>query len=100
MDTKMVLRPATVTALLLLLPYFAMKFGWKFPDPGSSPEVPNWNGSDFVIMGILLFGAGFLIELVLRSTNKYRAAAIIAVVFGFLWLWAELAVGVFTTWGS
>lgn len=100
MDIKVIARPALATAGLLLIPYLAMQRNWQISDPGSGPSSVNWTGSDFLVMGILLFGTGLILELVLRSGGKYRVVAAIAVIFGFLWLWAELAVGVFTTWGS
>ncbi len=59
-----------------------------------------WTLSDFIIMGALIFCAGLIIDFVIRKQGKYRAIGIIAIVFLFLWLWAELSVGVFTNWGS
>lgn len=83
-------RVALGTALILLVPLGAMQF---------TDEV-NWTLSDFVVAGVLLFGAGLLLDLAIRKAGKYRIAAAAAVVLAFLWLWAELAVGVFTNWGS
>lgn len=100
MDSKLILRPAAVTAALLLLPYLAMKFNWQVPDPGEGTDGVSWSTSDFIVMGLLLFGTGFLIELVLQTKGKYRVASVFAILLGFLWLWAELAVGIFTTWGN
>lgn len=56
----------------------------------------DWSGSDFIIAGLLLFVAAFAIEVVLRLfTKKRNQVAIIAVlIFVFLSIWAELAVGV------
>ncbi len=56
----------------------------------------DWTGSDFIIAGLLLFVAAFAIEVVLRLfTKKRNQVAIIAVlIFVFLSIWAELAVGV------
>lgn len=59
-----------------------------------------WTLSDFVIAGVLLFGAGLLLDMALRKAGKYRLAAAAAITFAFLLLWAELAVGIFTNWGS
>ncbi len=82
---------ALATGLLLLVPLVAMQF---------TAEV-NWTLFDFVVMGILLFGTGTLFVLVARVTpRKYRALIGFAIVAAFLWLWAELAVGIFTNWGS
>ena len=99
--SKSITRVAAVTALILLLPYLAMQFNWQMPDPGSStPGGVNWSLSDFIIMGTLIFITGLMIELAAKKMGKYRTVSIAAVVLLFLWLWAELAVGVFTNWGS
>lgn len=77
---------ALATGLLLSLPLIAK---W------------DWTLSDFVVMGAMLFGTGFGFVLVARATpREYRVPLGIAFVAAFLWLWAELAVGVFTNWGS
>lgn len=83
-------RPAVVTALILLIPLIAMQF----------TEEVKWTVSDFVVMGILLLITGTAIEVAAKRAGKYRVIAIAGIVFAFLWLWAELAVGVFTNWGS
>ncbi|NCU31526.1 MAG: hypothetical protein EOM23_01005 [Candidatus Moranbacteria bacterium] len=74
-------------AILMLVPLVAMQF---------TSEV-NWNISDFIIAGVLLFGTGLLCELVLRKVkspkNRIIICGIILIVF-FL-IWAELAVGLF-----
>lgn len=79
-----------VSALsLLLIPLIAMQF---------TDEV-DWTFSDFLIMGILLTGTSFLLELVLRfvSKTKHRIIFIGVVLFTFFLIWAELAVGIFGT---
>ena len=82
---------AIITALLLMIPLVAMQF---------TDEV-NWNIGDFIIMGAMLSGIGSLFVLVSRkvqSRQRIVIGAVLAILF--LWLWAELAVGVFTTWGD
>lgn len=81
------------TGLILLLPWLAMQL--------SAPGVA-WTLSDFVIMGGLLLITGTLLEFARTKLHlsKYRLAVILAIILGFLYLWAELAVGIFTTWGS
>lgn len=76
-----------VAAFLLLLPAIAMQF---------TSEV-NWTGSDFLVMGFMLFAACGLYELAtwLSGDPAYRAAFGIAVVTGFLTVWVNLAVGMF-----
>jgi hypothetical protein len=87
-------RPVLGTAALLLIPFFSMQFAL------GGPEAFNWTLSDFVVAGILLLTTGLLLEAVWRNAGKYRALAIGGIMFLFLWLWAELAVGIFTNWGS
>ena len=74
---------------LLLLPFIAMQF---------THEV-NWSLSDFVIAGILLFGTGLTIELVLRKIRqtKYRLLLCSIILLALFLVWAELAVGIFGT---
>jgi len=80
------LRPAIVTAFLLMIPLVAMRF---------TQEV-NWTSFDFIVAGILLFGSGLTYELVSRqgSTFVYRAAVGLAVGTALFLIWANLAVGV------
>ncbi len=74
---------------LLLIPLVAMQF---------TNEV-NWSLFDFIIAAVLLFGTGFVIDLVIGKTKniKYRVAILILMVIAFILIWAELAVGVFGT---
>jgi len=51
-------------------------------------------------MGAILFVTGLMLDLARRKMGKYRVAAVITIVVLFLWLWVELAVGLFTNWGS
>lgn len=96
---------AFATGLILLLPLLAMVFDLKPPDPGSSAEGSadgvNWTVGDFVVAGTLLFGMGSLFILAARRVPRnYRVAVGIAVAVALLYVWAELAVGVFTNLGS
>ena len=70
--------------LLLLIPLI-----FRFP----------WTLSDFVIGGFLLFVLGLGIELVRSKVqNKNKRYALLALVlFAFVLIWAELAVGLFGT---
>lgn len=74
---------------LLMIPLVGMQF---------SNDI-DWSLLDFMIMGVLLLGAGLALELVLRKVprkeNRIALAAIIAI--AFLLIWAELAVGIFGT---
>jgi len=56
----------------------------------------DWTGSDFIVAGLLLFVAASSIEVVLRlfTKKRYQVAIIAVLIFMFLYIWAELAVGV------
>ena len=87
MQKKRFMGIVLAVALLLLIPFTAMQF---------SNEV-NWSGFDFVLMGTLLLGTGFLLELAVRKIkNKdYRFVLIAAILLALFLVWAELAVGIF-----
>ncbi|HET8554278.1 MAG TPA: hypothetical protein VFL78_05570 [Rhodanobacteraceae bacterium] len=79
------------TCLVLLVPLLAMQF---------TAEV-NWDLTDFVVMGVLVFGTGSLFVLAARKVpRKYWLALGAVFAVGFLYVWAELAVGIFTHLGS
>lgn len=83
---------AAVTAAILMVPLVAMQF---------TNEVA-WTGSDFVIAGLLLAVTGLVLVAALRTLRTARARLVAAgvVAIGFLYCWAELAVGIFTDLGS
>lgn len=78
-----------LAGVLLAIPYIAMQF---------SPEVA-WTVSDFLIAGVFLFVLVSLAELILRKIQikKYRYLLLVALLFTFLLIWLELAVGIFNT---
>lgn len=80
-------RVALITFALLLIPAVAMQF----------TEEVSWGPSDFVIAGALIFGAGSAMVLAQRKIQQpaRRKAALGAIAFALLLLWAELAVGIF-----
>ena len=62
----------------------------------------DWTRSDYVIAGILLFTTATIFVLVtskIKSQSKKITAGIIILLI-FLYIWAELAVGIFTNLGS
>lgn len=77
---------ALVTAAILMVPLVAMMF---------TGEV-HWKPGDFIIGGLLLFGAGSTYVLISRVSDRiaYRAAAGIGVAAGLLLVWVNLAVGI------
>lgn len=81
-----------VALFILTLPAVAMQF---------TAEV-NWDGADFIAIGLLLFLACMTCELAARvSTNgAYRIAAAVAVGIGLLTIWVNLAVGMIGSEGS
>jgi len=89
MKTKRLTLILASIPLLLLIPFIAMQF---------SHEVV-WDETDFIVMGMLLLAVGLGIEVVLRKVknNKKRFLWIGIVLFLFILIWGELAVGIFGT---
>ncbi len=90
MQKKVFLWIAVVTGGLLLISLIAMQF----------TNQVVWSLSDFAIAGILIFGSGSILALTIKKFPKHKTIIIVTIVIAFLWLWAELAVGIFTNWGS
>ena len=67
---------------LLLIPYFAMRFG----------DEVNWTALDFITMGIMLLITGLAIEAALRivKVTWLKAAAVLGILFGFVMVWGAL----------
>ena len=86
------LRPVIITLTILLIPFIAMQL---------SDEM-DWDETDFIVIGMLIFTAGLLYELVTKKVKDGRSRLIIGSVIAIavLYLWAELAVGILTNWGS
>lgn len=100
MQNKVFLWIALITGLILMLPFLAMQFNWKVPDPGNSiSDEVNWSLFDFVIMGILISGTGSVFVWLARKTrvtaNRILIGALIFITF--LLICAELAVGIIGT---
>jgi hypothetical protein len=75
-----------IATLILLLPLIAMQF---------TDEVA-WDEADFVLIGVMLFGACGLYELATRMTGNiaYRAGVGVSVGAAFVLIWINLAVGI------
>ena len=73
---------------LLLIPAIAMQFTAEM----------NWGPEDFIAGAVLIGLAGLGIELALRLFRSPRARLVgmAGVLFLFVLVWAELAVGIFT----
>ena len=89
MKNKRLIIILSIVGMLLLVPLLAMQF---------TDEV-KWSGFDFLVMGILLTGTGFVCELILRKIRKpsNRLILCLAVVGALVLVWMELAVGIFGT---
>ncbi|MEL6300034.1 MAG: hypothetical protein AAFV47_10730 [Pseudomonadota bacterium] len=80
-----------LTLAVLLVPLVAMQY---------TTEV-NWQLGDFVAFGVLFFAAGSCGLFVLRRFAGRQKIVLFALAMSaFVLLWAELAVGVFTSLGS
>ena len=76
-----------VASTILLVPAIAMQF---------TDEV-NWGPEDFGAMGLMLLFAGVALEMSARLTKTalQTGLAVGFIIFAFLAVWAELAVGIF-----
>lgn len=82
---------AVASCVLLLIPFGAMQFTTAI----------QWGIGDFVLMGALLFVAGSAFVLAARKVRPARRWAVgVLVAALFLYVWAELAVGILTNLGS
>ena len=82
---------ALAATAILLIPLVAMQL---------TPEV-RWDATDFIVMGSLLFGTASLFVLAARRVApNHRIVVGLIFVAVFLYIWAELAVGVFTNMGG
>ena len=82
---------ALVTGLILLIPAVAMRL----------VDDVRWDATDFLVAGFLLLGAGSLFVLIARRTpRRWRAVTGILCAAALVYIWAELAVGIFTDLGN
>jgi hypothetical protein len=91
---KNIIRIAIGTGAILLVPLVLTLLG-----SGVDGDGWHWTLSDFVIMGILIFGTGLIYECIIKKikNSTHRVYFAIALVVAFLLVWAELAVGLFGT---
>lgn len=85
-NRKLFIRLAIVMAILTI-PLLVMQV---------SDEL-DWEFFDFIIMGILVFGALSIVDFVLRKVQSigFRMLLIASIFIVFFLIWAELAVGLF-----
>ena len=89
-QNRLLIWTALATGFVLLVPLLAMQF---------TDEV-TWTLLDFVAAGGLMFGTGLVFVLVARKITKYRTILGSVLAVALIYVWIELAVGIFTTWGS
>ncbi len=91
-QNKDIVTVVLVTSIVLMLPLIGMQI---------STDV-DWGVIDFAIMGTLLLGTGLTFVLITRKikNTKHRIILGICLLLAFLYVWAELAVGIFTNLGS
>ena len=87
---KVLIWVALATGLVSLVPLLATRF---------TDEVA-WTLLNFVTAGTLVFGTGLVFMLAVRTMPKYRAIIGITLAVALIYVWVEIAVGIFTTWGS
>lgn len=77
---------AIFTCCVLLVPFIAMQFTLNV----------DWNPSDFVFMGALIFGTGIIFEAVRKKSEDliYHRAIGVALLAFFLLIWFNGAVGI------
>ena len=95
-DNKIFLWLAVATLAILVIPYVLTLRDGNVENVGW-----NWSGEDYIFGFIMIFGFSSLFVLAARKVKKkHRLAFGIAITLVFLYVWAELAVGIFTNLGS
>ena len=91
MKASVVTRPAAVTGLVLLIP---LVMTWIDRDRAAG-DGWHWSLTDFLVMGVLIFGAGVAYQLVSRllTTPLHRRLLGIGILAVVVAIWTELAVG-------
>ena len=89
MKSKNIFLILSIVITILLIPLITMQF---------TTEV-NWEISDFLIAGGLLFVFGILIELIIRKVKQshLKVVFIAVIILLLLLIWMELAVGLFNS---
>jgi hypothetical protein len=85
-------RVVAITLAVLAVPFMAMQF---------SNEV-NWGPGDFILIGVLIMVAGLTYEFVIKQIKNttHRTMLAVGILALVIWIWIELAVGLFTNLGS
>lgn len=79
-----------ITVLMLIIPFVEQLDG---------NAAFNWSVFDFVLAFILLFSFGLILEFTFRKlpNKKLKFIVILMILFLFVLIWAELAVGIFNS---
>lgn len=88
-DKRNVIKSIIAAELILLIPLIAMAFS----------DEADWGAFDFIVIGILLAGAGISCQLIahgIKNGSRLAAAGVILATLIIL-TWIELAVGIFNT---
>jgi hypothetical protein len=94
MQRKAIIRPAVITGLVLLVPLVLTLLNPSAHIHGGTGGGWDWAPGDFLVMGVLLFGAGLIYEFLASYARTAGQKAVIAVmvVGAVLVIWTELAV--------
>jgi hypothetical protein len=93
---KRLSRIALITSVLLLIP-----FGLQLTiGTGVDGQGFNWTLPDFVVIGLLIFITGVVLDYSMRRWSKHKVLVAGGILIVFIYIWAELAVGIFTNLGS
>lgn len=76
--------------ILLAVPLLAMQISGDI----------KWGVFDFIFSGLILYAAGTFFVLLTRKYRHERRLVGTVLAFVVIWLWAELAVGLFTNLGD
>jgi hypothetical protein len=87
MKSKNILYPLLGTMAILSIPFVAKV---------------SWDMSDYVTASILLFATGLLLVVVINNIRNQKKKIIVSgiIIALTVYVWAELAVGIFTSLGS
>lgn len=85
-----ILRIAAIIVLILSIPAFLNHF----------TEEVNWSPGDFIVAALLLSVLASLVLFISRKVSQPRRRNLLylAVVLLFMFIWAELAVGIVSDW--
>jgi hypothetical protein len=87
---KFLMWPTVVTLFLFVVVWIGMQY---------SDEI-SWNLMDFVMAALLIFGSFVSYALLANRIPKHKNIIAFGILVIFVYIWAELAVGIFTNLGS